>query len=295
MRYVLNQNGCSLLRKTEKVSKMETSRKKRPSGKGFTKPMQIAGSQSQTNDDSSVIAAASSSKKTHNSKRSETATFPQSLYGLYTRTIGKNPVIIALHSFKGGTGKTALSINLATIFAKMGRKVCLMELDFNAPSFFATFNNSGKHWVNDYLNKACKAERLLIDCGTENMGKGKLFVGLANPSTEAIRELASKDRKWEIEALGRLLSLKDALTNGMQFDYVFFDTGPGLLYSSINAIIAAAIVLVVSSTDKSDVEGTRRMIHDLYEIFQKKPPSSQTKYPLIVFLQRRLTDINHAC
>ena len=188
-------------------------------------------------------------------------------------------MIIALHSFKGGTGKTILSINLATMFAKMGKKVCLMELDFSAPSFFATFKNASNHWVNDYLNKACRAERLLTDCSTENMGKGKLFVGLADPSTEAIREMASKDRKWEIEALGRLLSLKDILTNEMQFDYVFFDTSPGLQYSSINAIVTADIVLVISSTDKSDVEGTRRMIKDLYEIFQKKTALIANKVP----------------
>ena len=208
---------------------------------------------------------------------------PQKLPKLCPRTRGKNPVIIALHSFKGGTGKTILSINLATMFAKKGKKVCLMELDFSAPSFFATFKNASNHWVNDYLNKACKAERLLTDCSTKNMGKGKLYVGLADPSTEAIREMASKDRKWEIEALGRLLSLKDILTNEMQFDYVFFDTSPGLQYSSINAIIAADIVLVISSTEKSDVEGTRRMIQDLYEIFQKKTALITNKAPFGFF------------
>jgi MinD-like ATPase involved in chromosome partitioning or flagellar assembly len=30
------------------------------------------------------------------------------------------------------------------------------------------------------------------------------------------------------------------------------------------------VVLVVTSTDRSDVEGTQRMIHDLYELFAKK-------------------------
>jgi MinD-like ATPase involved in chromosome partitioning or flagellar assembly len=188
-------------------------------------------------------------------------------------------MIIALHSFKGGTGKTTLSLNLATMFAKMGRKVCLLELDFSAPSFFSVFNKSGTHWVNDYLNKACKAQTILTDCSTRNMGKGKLFVGLADPSTEAIRAMSAKNRKWEIEALGRLLALKDTLNDEMQFDYIFFDTSPGLQYSSINAIIAADIVLVISSTDKSDVDGTRRMVQDLYGIFQKKIALIANKVP----------------
>jgi septum site-determining protein MinD len=92
--------------------------------------------------------------------------------------------------------------------------------------------------------------------------------------------MSSKDRKWEIEALGRLLSLKDFLTKEMRFDYVFFDTSPGLQYSSINAIVASDVVLIVSSTDRSDVEGTRRMIQDFYEIFQKKTALIANKVPV---------------
>ena len=56
----------------------------------------------------------------------------------------------------------------------------------------------------------------------------------------------------------------------MHFDYVFFDASPGLIYSSINAIVCADIVLLVTTTDKSDIEGTRRMIRDRYELFDKK-------------------------
>ena len=179
-------------------------------------------------------------------------------------------MIITLHSFKGGTGKTLLTINLAAMLARAGKRVCLIELDFSAPSFFATFKSKKSYWMNDYLARACKIENVLTDCSTNDMGKGKLFVGFADPSTRAIRDMASKDRKWEIEALTRLFSLKDVLLNDMHFDYVFFDTSPGLQYSSINAIVSADLVLVVTSTDRSDVEGTKRMIRDLYELFEKK-------------------------
>jgi MinD-like ATPase involved in chromosome partitioning or flagellar assembly len=179
-------------------------------------------------------------------------------------------LIVTFHSYKGGTGKTLLSVNLAIIFANRGKRVCLLDLDFRAPSLHSTLKNGKKYWVNDYLSNACIIESVLTDCSTVDMGKGKLFVGLANPSTETIRKMAAKDRKWEIKALGRLLSLKTSLLNDLHFDYVFFDISPGLQYSSINAIISADIVLAVASTDKSDVEGTQRMIHGLYQLFEKK-------------------------
>lgn len=112
------------------------------------------------------------------------------------------------------------------------------------------------------------------------MANGKIFVGLANPSTEAIREVASKDRKWEMKALGRLLSLKNSLLKKLHFDYVIFDTSPGLQYSSINAVASADVVLVVTTLDKSDMEGTQRMISELYELFEKKTEVIANKVPV---------------
>ena len=112
------------------------------------------------------------------------------------------------------------------------------------------------------------------------MPHGKLLVGLANPSTEAIREMESKDRTWEMEALTRLFSLKTTLIKNMHLDYVFFDASPGLNYSSINAIVCADVVLLVTSIDRSDVEGTQRMLHELYELFDKKTGIIMNKVPV---------------
>jgi septum site-determining protein MinD len=82
--------------------------------------------------------------------------------------------------------------------------------------------------------------------------------------------MSSKDRKWEMRALGRILSLRNSLLNDKGFDYIVFDTSPGLQYSSINAIVAADIVIVATTFDSSDVEGTRRMLRELYDLFEKK-------------------------
>ena len=123
----------------------------------------------------------------------------------------------------------------------MGKRVCLLDLDLRAPSIHSIFKNEKKYWLNDYLNKACSIENVLTDCTSKDMGKGKLLVGLANPSTEAILEMESKNRTWEIEALSRLLSLRTSLLNDMHFHYVFFDASPGIIYSSINAIASSTL------------------------------------------------------
>ncbi len=65
--------------------------------------------------------------------------------------------IIAVHSYKGGTGKTLLSVNLAATFAKDGKKVAIFDLDFRAPSLFAILKaENSEVWFNDYLNSNCR-------------------------------------------------------------------------------------------------------------------------------------------
>lgn len=189
-------------------------------------------------------------------------------------------MIITFHSYKGGTGKTLLSVNLATMLANGGKKTCLLDLDFSAPSLHAIFKSvETEYWVNDYLNRACKIGNVLKDCCSDCVAKDRLYVGLANPSAEAIRDMASKDRKWEMEALSRLLSLKDLLLESSNFNYVIFDTSPGLQYSSINAVVSADTVFVVTTLDRSDMEGTQRMTQDLYRLFDKKTGVILNKIP----------------
>jgi len=179
--------------------------------------------------------------------------------------------IIAVHSYKGGTGKTLLSVNLAVTFAKHGKKVCLLDLDFRAPSLATILKiEKVEYWLNDYLNGTCEIDKVLVDLQDKVQNNGKLCVGLANPKTEAIRDMTAKDRKWEMRALGRLLALRNSLLNDGGFDYLILDTSPGLQYSSINAIVSADLVLVATTLDRSDVDGTKRMLRELYDLFEKK-------------------------
>lgn len=188
--------------------------------------------------------------------------------------------IVAFHSYKGGTGKTLLSVNLAATYSNRGKKVCLFDLDFRAPSLQAALKiKDNEHWLNDYLNGVCDVKKVLIDISRGHVRQGELWIGLANPSTEAIRDMSGKDRKWEMKALGRLLSLKDSFLNEMEFDYLIWDTSPGLQYSSINAIVSADVALVVATIDTSDIEGTRRMTHELYDLFEKKTGILMNKVP----------------
>ena len=206
-----------------------------------------------------------------------------------------NPgAVLAVHSYKGGTGKTLVSMNLAAILASQGKDVCLIDLDLRAPSLDATFPADGKYWVNDFLSGTCEPMDLLKDFSKEKNTSGRLLVALANPSMEAIRDIVTKDKRWEMGALRRLLSLKEFLTKNQAMDYVILDTSPGLSYGSINAVATADLVLVVSTWDASDITGTQGMIGELYDLLEKRAIVVMNKIPeqLIIGeeMKKRLAD-----
>lgn len=180
-------------------------------------------------------------------------------------------MIIALHSYKGGTGKTFLSLNLAAILSRLGKKVCLFDLDLRAPSLFSILHTEkNEYWLNDYLNSTCELSEVIVDLSSRISGNGRFCSAFANPATEAIRDISKRGSRWEIRALQRLLSMRTILINSQEFDYLVFDTSPGLQYSSINAIVAADFVIVATTSDRSDVAGTQLMLRDLYDGFGKK-------------------------
>jgi len=206
-----------------------------------------------------------------------------------------NPgAVLAVHSYKGGTGKTLISMNLAAILAKQGKNVCLIDLDLRAPSLDATFAADGKYWINDFLSGTCEPMDVLKDFSKEKATNGRLLVGLANPSMEAIREIVTKDKKWEMGALRKLLSLKEFLIKNQAVDYIIMDTSPGLSYGSINAVAASDFVVVVSTWDASDVTGTQGMIGELYSLLEKRAIVVMNKIPeqLLIAeeMRKRLAD-----
>jgi MinD-like ATPase involved in chromosome partitioning or flagellar assembly len=181
---------------------------------------------------------------------------------------------ISIHSSRGGTGKSLLATNLAMIYAKKGVNVALLDLDFRAPSLEGVFSKIIKNpvecWLNDYLNGRCSAEDATVDISGNYDLKGKLLVGLANPNLNVMRNMAERSRAWEVSAIKRLFSLRSYLFEKMKIDRVFLDTSPGVQYMSVNAAVSSDLSLVVTTLDSIDLMGTKNVLTELYDAFEKK-------------------------
>lgn len=179
---------------------------------------------------------------------------------------------ISIHSSRGGTGKSLISSNLSVILAAKGYNVALFDFDFRAPSLLTIFQarRLSKNAVNDFLDGKTKLSDIIVDVTSKFDLEGKLLLGFANDDMEAMRDIALKDRKWQMQALKRINTLKEELQKNYDVDIILFDTSPGVQYSSVNAVVSSDICIIVSSMDILDLEGVQRMIKDLYEPFEKE-------------------------
>ncbi len=174
-----------------------------------------------------------------------------------------------LHSYKGGTGKTTLVANIAAILAQEGKNVAVLDLDFQAPSLHTLIGISTKtKYINDFLDGSVSHQDILNDMPSSFSLDGRMAVAFSNPDVDAIRTQLAQDRKWHMNALSQLLSLKQMLADD-GFDYTILDSAPGVHYSSVNTIVLSDFAVLIAKIDNFDFDGTLNILKGLYTPLDK--------------------------
>ncbi|MFB0533865.1 MAG: MinD/ParA family protein, partial [Anaerolineae bacterium] len=89
--------------------------------------------------------------------------------------------IISIHSFRGGTGKSNITANVASLLAAEGRRVGVIDTDIASPGIHVLFSleeGDMKHSLNDYLWGKCSIEETAHDV-TPSLSadiKGQVFL-----------------------------------------------------------------------------------------------------------------------
>ena len=195
--------------------------------------------------------------------------------------------IISTHSFRGGTGKSNISANLAVMIAKQGYRVGVIDTDIQSPGIHVLFQMEEadfKNSLNDYLWGRCSIKEAAYDV-TERA------IGSVNPDDRKPRVflIPSSLRTGEIARILRegydVARLNDGLQDAVReldLDYLFIDTHPGVNEETLLSIaISDALVLIVRP-DKQDLQGTaiavelaRRLdVPRLLLVINKIPPGS---------------------
>ncbi len=164
--------------------------------------------------------------------------------------------IIAIHSYRGGTGKSNLTANLVTAVALAGKRVAVIDTDIQSPGIHNIFDlDRGKieQTLNDYLWGRSPIEAAAYDVSLQGGVEGKRRIFLI-PSSVDPNEIA------RILTEGYNVSLLNEgvrqLVNNLQLDYLFIDTHPGLNKEVFLSIAISNILIVLLRPDKQDFQGT---------------------------------------
>lgn len=183
---------------------------------------------------------------------------------------------LTILSHKGGVGKTSIAVNFATHLAKSGKNVLLLDCDFHGPSMMTFFRPNVK-WINSYLFDN-EDESDYEEC-LENISPrlkpplpGKLYVGFADPSSEAIDFVIRISNQDSLSMLKKLIRLKREVQDNPKYniDYFIIDCNPGTGYSTVNSILVTDNSLFLVKMSNADIIGTAEMIGGLHKSLKNR-------------------------
>ncbi|MHA1991244.1 MAG: ParA family protein [Candidatus Hodarchaeales archaeon] len=181
---------------------------------------------------------------------------------------------LTILSHKGGVGKTSVAVNFAAHLAKSGKNVLLLDCDFHGPSMYTFFEPNVK-WINSYLfdnENESEYEDCLEDISPGLNLQGKMYVGFADPSSEAIDFVIRISNQDSLSMLKKLIRLKREVQDNPRYniDYFIIDCNPGTGYSTVNSILVTDNSLFLVKMSNADIIGTAEMIGGLHKSLKNR-------------------------
>ncbi|MDQ0314304.1 MinD/ParA family ATP-binding protein [Amorphus orientalis] len=171
---------------------------------------------------------------------------------------------ISIHSYRGGTGKSNITANVAARLARHGKRVCIVDTDIQSPGIHALFGvdpRTVKHTLNDYLWGRCAVEDTAVDV-TDAVNRDAEMGGL-DPVSGGVFLIPSSLRAGEIARIIREGYDVNALNDGfreigsaLDLDYLLIDTHPGVNEETLLSIAVSDCLFIVLRPDVQDYQGT---------------------------------------
>ncbi|HMR65482.1 MAG TPA: MinD/ParA family protein [Anaerolineae bacterium] len=164
--------------------------------------------------------------------------------------------IISIHSFRGGTGKSNTTANLAALLAAQGLRVGVVDSDIQSPGIHILFGLTGssiQHSLNDYLWGRCDIGQTAHDVTPNLSGSlaGRLYL---IPSSVQANEIVNVLREGYDVSLMTTGFRK--LINELNLDVLMIDTHPGLNEETLFSIAISHALIIIMRPDQQDYEGT---------------------------------------
>jgi len=191
--------------------------------------------------------------KRKNDSSAETGSAPvKAGSGTYNTAAGNKAHIITVTSGKGGVGKTNLSVNMAIAFARLGKKVVVMDADLGLANVNVMLKMIPKYNLYHVLKKQKTIQEILVETeyGISIVAGASGFSQIAN--------LGEDDRK---DFIAELDSLSSA-------DIIIIDTSAGVSSNVLDFIAAADDAVIITTPEPTaitDAYGIIKIIASEYD------------------------------
>ena len=160
--------------------------------------------------------------------------------------------IITVTSGKGGVGKTNVSVNMALAYARMGKKVVVMDADLGLANVNIMLNMVPRYTLYDMIRKRKTMKEIMVetDYGISIVAGASGFSKIAN--------LTDEERQNFIEEL-----------NSLSFaDIIIIDTSAGVSSNVLDFIAAADDAIIITTPEPTaitDAYGIIKIIATEYD------------------------------
>ena len=173
--------------------------------------------------------------------------------------------IIATHSFRGGSGKSFIALNMAVASARAGIKTIVMDCDFSSPSFQSNLTPKIPpiKYGNDFLLNKSNEKEIIYPTVISN-----LDAIYANPKPVLGKGLLVTTEKPHWTALQQFSQLRESLEK-LGYEKLFLDTAPELSFSSVSALTVADSIILVHRPTIHSLDITLYVIQTIYTALKK--------------------------
>lgn len=169
-------------------------------------------------------------------------------------------MVVAVHSFRGGTGRSSLCVNAAVQIALKGKRVGVVDTDVQSLGSHILFGiDEGEidQALDDYLAGRCSIGEATYDVG-RRIGDGEIVL-----AGGALYLVPSCIHINEVERVLReecdVCFLNDAFQTFIEtcaLDYLFVDAPGGLGARALISVAISDLLLVLLRPDQQDFQGT---------------------------------------
>jgi MinD-like ATPase involved in chromosome partitioning or flagellar assembly len=169
--------------------------------------------------------------------------------------------IVSIHSYRGGTGKSNISANLAYLAARAGKRVAVLDSDLQAPGVHLLFGfdtDRMPHTLSDFFFNRCGLEEAAYNlkglAELENID-GSIFLLPSRMTVDAIMQVVSEGYD-----VGKLDDQLNKLVDELKLDLLLIDTHPGFNEETLLTIAISNTLIIVLRPDKQDYHGTAVLV-----------------------------------